>query len=142
MTARLLQVIEFPFSGASFTALQPRVSRILSSRAFKGSSDELVPGFSDRTEPVFLSKAQQIDTPEQAKLLLLGQAAQGNQRAKDLLDVRFPDPNRLQGKVFPCLEERPGGVVTGNIPRVSRLIVRARMIPESVRQRFMRFVRG
>jgi hypothetical protein len=32
-------------------------------------------------------------TPEQAKLLLLGHASQGDQGAKDLLDVLFPDSN-------------------------------------------------
>jgi hypothetical protein len=38
-------------------------------------------------------------TPEQAKLLLIRQATQGHQEAKDLLDVFFPDPN--EPKQFP-----------------------------------------
>ncbi len=81
-------------------------------------------------------------TPEQAKLLLLGHVIQGDQGAKDLLDVIFPDPNSLQEKVSPSPGERPGGIVTRNIPRASRLIVRALMIPQSIRESFMRFVRG
>ena len=36
-------------------------------------------------------------TPEQAKLLLLGQATQGDQGAKDLLDVLFPDRTNTKG---------------------------------------------
>ncbi len=81
-------------------------------------------------------------TPEQAKLLLLGQATQGDQGAKDLLDVIFQDPNSDEQKVSPYLGEKPGGLVTRNTPRASRLIIRALMIPQAVRESFMRFVRG
>ncbi len=35
-------------------------------------------------------------TPEQAKLLLLGHASQGNTAAKELLEVFFADPNHLE----------------------------------------------
>jgi len=80
-------------------------------------------------------------TPEQAKLLL-GQATQGDQGAKDLQDVIFPDPNSNEQQVSPCLGERPGGIVTRNTPKASRLLIRALMIPQSVRRSFMRFVRG
>jgi hypothetical protein len=81
-------------------------------------------------------------TPEQAKLLLLGQASQGDQGAKDLLDAIFPDPHSFQEKVSPCLGESPGGIVTRNTPKASRLLTRALMIPKSLRQSFMRFIRG
>ncbi len=81
-------------------------------------------------------------TPEQAKLLLLGHVIQGDQGAKDLLDVIFPDPNSDEEKVPPSLGERPGGIVTRNTPRASRLLLRALMIPQSIRESFMRFVRG
>ena len=81
-------------------------------------------------------------TPEQAKLLLLGQATLGDQGAKDLLGVIFPDPNGLQERVSPCLGERLGGIVTRNTPKASQLINRALMIPQSIRESFMRFVRG
>ena len=64
-------------------------------------------------------------TPEQAKLLLLGQAIQGDRGAKDLLDVIFSDPNSDGQKVSPCLGERPGGIVTRSTPKASRLIIRA-----------------
>ena len=40
-------------------------------------------------------------TPEQAKLLLLGQATQGDQGAKDLLDVLFPDRTNTKGFPHP-----------------------------------------
>jgi len=36
-------------------------------------------------------------TPEQANLLLLGQATQGDQGAKDLLNVLFPDRTNTKG---------------------------------------------
>ncbi len=39
-------------------------------------------------------------TPEQAKLLL-GQATQGDQGAKDLQDVIFPDPEERWATSFP-----------------------------------------
>jgi hypothetical protein len=68
-------------------------------------------------------------TPEQAKLRLLGQATQGDRGAKDLLDVISPDPNSDEQKVSPSLGERPGGIVTRNTPKASRLIIRALMIP-------------
>ena len=80
-------------------------------------------------------------TPEQAKLLLLGQASQGDQGAKDLLDVLFPDPN-TQVMFSPSEGKRPGGVMTRNTSRASRLILRASMFREAVRQSFLRLVRG
>ncbi len=43
-------------------------------------------------------------TTEQAKLLL-GQATQGDQGAKDLQDVISPDPNSDEQQVSPCLGE-------------------------------------
>src|SRR5260370_13970840 len=52
--------------------------------------------------------------PHRNRLLLLGQPTQGDQGAKDLLDVIFPDPNNEVQKVSPCLGERPGGIVTRN----------------------------
>ncbi len=79
-------------------------------------------------------------TPEQAKLLLLGQASQGDQGAKDLLDVLFPDHSRAM--FSPSKGKRPGGAMTRNTSRASRLILRASMIREAVRQSFLRLVRG
>ena len=77
-------------------------------------------------------------TPEQAKLLLIGQAIQGNQGAKDLLDVLFPDPNE-HGKVSPRIEgERPGGFVTKNPSIASRSLTRMRFAIEGLH----RFIRG
>ncbi len=53
-----------------------------------------------QTEPkTYSSPKRNKVTPEQAKLLLLGQATQGDQGAKDLLDVLFPD--RTNTKKFP-----------------------------------------
>jgi hypothetical protein len=64
-------------------------------------------------------------TPEQAKLLLIRQATQGDQGAKDLLDVFFPDPNDNE-KASPRIDgEKPGGFVTKNPSRFSRLFIRA-----------------
>jgi len=61
-------------------------------------------------------------TPEQAKLLLIGQATQGDPGAKDLLDVLFPDPNEY-GKASSRIDgEQPGGFVTKNPSRPSRAI--------------------
>lgn len=74
-------------------------------------------------------------TPEQAKLLLLGQAGQGGQGAKDLLEVLFSDPNP-QGRVSPPpAGESPGGFVTKTPSMASRLWTRAH-------HGFRRFVRG
>jgi hypothetical protein len=39
-------------------------------------------------------------TPEEAKLLLIGHATQGNQGAKDLLDLVYPDLKVEPSKVF------------------------------------------
>ncbi len=64
-------------------------------------------------------------TPEQAKLLLIGQATQGNPGVEDLLDldVLFPDPNEHE-KVSPRINgEKPGGFVTKNPSRPSRLFL-------------------
>lgn len=69
-------------------------------------------------------------TPEQAKLYLIGQATQGDQGAKDLLDVLFPDPHEHE-RVPRIEREKPGGFVTENPSRASRL-----------RESFHRFVRG
>jgi len=80
-------------------------------------------------------------TPEQAKLLLLGQASQGDQGAKDLLDVLFPDPHS-RAMFSPSEGKRPGGAMTRNTSRASRFILRASMIRETVRQSFLRLVRG
>jgi len=68
-----------------------------------------------QTEPKTYSspKVNKV-TPEQAKLLLLGQATQGDQGAKDLLDVLFPDRTNTKKFPPPIDEERPGGFVTKN----------------------------
>ncbi len=76
-------------------------------------------------------------TPEQAKLLLLGQATQGDQGAKDLLDVLFPD--RTNTKILPTHRRGKGGFVTKKPSRASRLFIRA-LTP--IRESFQRFVRG
>ena len=79
----------------------------------------------------------------QAKLLLLGQAGQGDQGAKDLLEVIFQDPNSHQERVSPRIEGGNAGRFSDpKRSRASRLILRARMIRESVWQDFRRFVRG
>jgi len=53
-----------------------------------------------QTEPkTYSSPKLNKVTSEQAKLLLLGHATQGDQGAKDLLDVLFPD--RTNTKSFP-----------------------------------------
>ncbi len=57
-------------------------------------------------------------TPEEAKLLLLGQATQGDQGAKDLLDVLFPDPHS-QEMFSPPEEEKPRSAVARNNSRAS-----------------------
>ncbi len=60
-------------------------------------------------------------TPEQAKLLLIGQATQGDPGAKDLLDVLFPD--RTNTKISPTHRRGKGGFVTKNPSRPSRLFL-------------------
>lgn len=79
-------------------------------------------------------------TAEQAKLLLIGQATQDDQGARDLLDVLFPNPNEHE-TVSPRIE-KPEGFVTQNPSRHSRLFFHAVVVLESVRQSFYRLVRG
>ena len=75
--------------------------------------------------------------PEQARHLLMGQAMCGNQGAKDLLAMLFPDPHEHER--VPRIEgEKPGGFVTENPSVVSRLFHVLTPIKES----FRRFVRG
>ena len=77
--------------------------------------------------------------PEQTILLLTGKAMQGDQGAKDLLDVLFPSPHEHE-KVSPRIEgEKPGGFVTENPSGASRLFFR---VITPIRERFQRFVRG
>ena len=107
----------------------------------RASLGVIVPDSKTALKPYSSPRLNEL-TPEQAKLLLLGQATLGDQGAKDLLGVIFPDPNVLQERVSPCLGERLGGIVTRNTPKASRLLTRALMIPKSLRQSFMRFIRG
>jgi len=79
-------------------------------------------------------------TPEQAKLLLIGQAGCGDQGAKDLLDVLYPAPESDGNHYIPAYfeEEKPAQSTS----RMSRLICRAVMAFQATRENFHRFVRG
>ncbi len=55
---------------------------------------------SDSQLKVYSSPTLNKRTPEQAKVWLVEQATQGDQGAKDLLSVLFPDPNE-HAKVSP-----------------------------------------
>jgi hypothetical protein len=77
--------------------------------------------------------------PEQALLWLTGKVMQGDQGAKDLLDVLFPGPHEHE-KVSPPIEgEKPGGFVTENPSGASRLFFH---VVTPIRESFRRFVRG
>ena len=79
-------------------------------------------------------------TPEQAKLLLIGQAGCGDQGAKDLLDVLYPAPESDGNHYVPAHfeEEKPAQ----STARMSRLICLAVMAFQATRENFHRFVRG
>jgi hypothetical protein len=79
-----------------------------------------------QTEPkTYASPRLNKLTPEQAKLLLIGQATQGDPGVEDLLEVSFPDPNEHE-KVSPRNDgDKSGGFVTKNPSRPSRLFIRA-----------------
>ncbi len=78
-------------------------------------------------------------TPEQAKLLLIGQAGCGDQGAKDLLDVLYPAPESDENHYVPAyFEEKPAQITS----RMSRLIGRAVTALQATRENFHRFVRG
>ena len=76
---------------------------------------------------------------EQALLLLMGKAMQGDQGAKDSLEVLFPGPHEHE-KISPPIEgEKPGGFVTESPSGASRLFFR---VMAAIRESFQRFVRG
>jgi hypothetical protein len=80
--------------------------------------------------------------PEQAKLLLIGRATEGDKGARDLLDVLFPDSNEDE-RASPCNErEEPEGFVTRRPSIVFRLFLPALSIFESIGRRFRSLVRG
>src|SRR5437868_12727016 len=78
-------------------------------------------------------------TPEQAKLLLLGQANRGDNGARDLLNVLFAAPDGLQ-VFFGSEGERQGGTVTEDTPRAHWLIVHISMVRKALRQGFRRLI--
>src|SRR5258708_5668191 len=93
-----------------------------------------------QTEPrTYSSPTLKTLTLEQAKLLLLGRASQGDKGAKELLDVLFPDPNEPD-RVSPRPDgEREGGFVT-RYPRTSLFFLRR--LTSEFKQNMMRLIRG
>ena len=80
-------------------------------------------------------------TPEQANLILIGQASYGDQGARDLLEVLYPmpeTPEEGRGARAYFEEEEPTPIE----PTAYRLIRRALTVLQSAREDFHRFVRG
>ncbi len=78
-------------------------------------------------------------TPEQAKLILLGHASQGDEGARELLSVLFPDPNE-HDRVSPNIEGKREGGFTTKHPRASLLFLRR--LTSEFKDNAIRLIRG